>query len=40
VHGGLELQVYGDTLAAVNHYGDNFDRKYAPIGTIGIGFSY
>ena len=40
VHGGGELQVYGDTLKAVNHFGDSLDRGYAGIGTIGIGFSY
>jgi hypothetical protein len=40
VHGGLELQVYGDKLRDVNRYGDDFDRKYAPIASIGLGFSY
>jgi hypothetical protein len=40
VHGGLELQVFGDNLRAYNGFGDSGDRRYAPIGTIGIGFSY
>jgi len=40
VHGGVELQMYGDKLAEVNHYGKDFDRKYAPIASIGLGFSY
>lgn len=40
VHGGLELQVFGDNLRDYNGFGDNFDRKYAPIASIGIGFSY
>jgi hypothetical protein len=40
VHGGGELQVFGDKLRSVNGFGDSHDRKYAPIGTIGIGFSY
>jgi hypothetical protein len=40
VHGGVELQVYGDKLRAVNGYGDDHDRKYTGIASIGIGFSY
>src|SRR5688572_28837805 len=40
VHGGLELQVYGDRLRAVNGFGDDFDRRYTGIASIGIGFSY
>lgn len=40
VHGGLEFQVFGDNVAAYNGFGNNGDRKYAPIATIGLGFSY
>jgi len=40
VHGGGELQVFGDNLRSYNGFGDSGDRRYAPIGTIGIGFSY
>lgn len=40
VHGGLELQLYGDRLRAVNGFGDDFDRRYTGIASIGIGFSY
>jgi hypothetical protein len=40
VHGGLELQVFGDKLRSLNAFGDSLDRRYAPIGSIGIGFSY
>jgi hypothetical protein len=40
VHGGVELQVYGDKLRSINGYGDSGDRRYAPIASIGIGFSY
>jgi hypothetical protein len=40
VHGGVELQMFGDNVAAYNGFGDNFDRKYAPIASIGLGFSY
>jgi hypothetical protein len=42
VHGGAELQTYGDRLKAVNLYGDDpADPKgYAGIVSIGIGFSY
>jgi len=40
VHGGGELQVFGDNLRAYNAFGDDGDRRWAPIGTIGLGFSY
>jgi hypothetical protein len=40
VHGGVELQLFGDNLAAYNGFGKDGDRKYAPIGSIGLGFSY
>jgi hypothetical protein len=39
VHGGVELQVFGDTLAAVNNF-DSDARKWAPLGSIGVGFSF
>jgi len=40
VHGGVELQVYGDKLRSINAYGDSGDRRYTGIASIGIGFSY
>lgn len=40
VHGGGELQVYGDKLRSINGYGDSGDRRYTGIASIGIGFSY
>ena len=40
VHGGLEIQAYGDRLKLVNAYGDEGDRGYAGIASIGIGFSF
>jgi hypothetical protein len=40
VHGGSRAQVFGDNLKAYNGFGDNGDRKYAPIASIGLGFSY
>jgi hypothetical protein len=40
VHGGAELQVYGDKLRSFNAYGDSLDRRYTGIVSIGIGFSY
>ena len=40
VHGGVELQLYGDKLRSVNGYGDSGDRRYTGIASIGIGFSY
>ena len=40
VHGGGELQLYGDKLRSFNAYGDSFDRRYTGIASVGIGFSY
>jgi hypothetical protein len=40
VHGGLEFQAYGDKLKAFNHYGDDLDRPYTGIASVGIGFSF
>jgi hypothetical protein len=40
VHGGLELQAYGDKLKAYNAFGDDGDRPWDGIVSIGIGFSY
>ena len=40
VHGGGELQVFGDRLRTVNGFGDSGDRRYTGIASIGIGFSY
>jgi hypothetical protein len=40
VHGGVELQVFGDNLRAYNGFGDSGDRRYTGIASIGIGFSY
>lgn len=40
LHGGVELQAYGDTLKAYNRYGDNGDRSTNTIGSVGLGFSY
>ena len=40
VHGGGELQVFGGNVRTINAFGDSLDRRYAPIGSIGIGFSY
>ncbi len=40
VHGGAELQAYGDNLKAYNAFGDSGDRSTAGIVSIGLGFSY
>jgi hypothetical protein len=40
VHGGLELQVFGDNLRNYNGFGDSGDRRFAGIASIGLGFSY
>jgi hypothetical protein len=40
VHGGLELQTYGENVKEYNEYGDDGDRPYAGIASIGIGFSF
>jgi hypothetical protein len=40
VHGGGELQLFGDNLRSINAFGDSGDRRYTGIGSIGIGFSF
>lgn len=40
VHGGGELQVFGDNVRTYNAFGDSGDRRSAGIASIGIGFSY
>jgi hypothetical protein len=40
VHGGAELQTYGDNLKAYNHFGDNGDSSAAGLYSIGLGFSF
>jgi hypothetical protein len=40
VHGGLEFQAYGDRLKTVNGYGDDHDRPYTGIASIGVGFAF
>ena len=40
VRGGLEFQAFGDNVKAYNSYGDDGDRAYAGIASIGIGFSF
>ena len=40
VHGGLEFQAFGDNVKAYNAYGDDGDRAYTGIASIGIGFSF
>jgi hypothetical protein len=40
VHGGVELQLFGDKLRAYNGFGDSGDRRYSGIASIGIGFSF
>jgi len=40
VHGGVEIQAYGENLKAYNAYGDNGDHAVAPIGSVGLGFSF
>lgn len=39
VHGGGELQVFGDNLRSINNFGDDESRSTG-IVSIGIGFSY
>ena len=39
VHGGVEMQAYGDNLKAYNAYGDN-GRAATAIGSVGLGFSF
>lgn len=40
IHGGVELQAFGDKLKTINAFGDSGDRSYTGIASIGIGFSY
>lgn len=40
VHGGGELQLFGDKLRTINGFGDSGDRRYTGIASIGVGFSY
>lgn len=40
VHGGLEVQTFGDSVKAYNAFGDDGDRNVAGIASIGIGFSF
>ena len=40
IHGGVELQTYGGNLKDYNAYGDDGDRAYATIASIGLGFSF
>jgi hypothetical protein len=40
VHGGVEFQAYGDNVKAYNGYGDDGDRPYTGIASIGIGFTF
>jgi hypothetical protein len=40
VHGGVELQAYGDRLKAVNKFGDSGNRAWDGIASIGIGFTH
>lgn len=40
VHGGVELQTFGDTLKAYNAFGDDDDSSVAGLASIGVGFSF
>jgi hypothetical protein len=40
VHGGAELQTFGDNLKAYNGFGDDGDSTAAGIYSIGVGFSF
>jgi hypothetical protein len=40
VHGGGELQIFGDNTRLINAFGDSGDRRSTGIASIGIGFSY
>ena len=40
VHGGGELQLFGDKLRTINGFGDSVDRRYTGIASIGVGFSF
>lgn len=40
IHGGAELQVFGDSVKAYNAFGDDGDSSTAGIASIGVGFSF
>jgi hypothetical protein len=40
VHGGVEVQVFGDRLKEVNGFGDDHDSKATGLYSIGLGFSF
>lgn len=42
IHGGLELQVFGDNVKAYNSFGDDDldPNSWAPIVSIGLGFAF
>lgn len=40
VHGGAELQAYGDSLKKYNGFGDKGDRSTDGIISLGLGFSF
>jgi len=40
VHGGVEFQSYGENVKVYNGYGDDGDRPYTGIASVGLGFSF
>jgi hypothetical protein len=40
IHGGGELQAFGDTLKTYNAFGDGDDSRVAGLASIGVGFSF
>jgi hypothetical protein len=40
IHGGAELQTFGDNVKAYNGFGDAGDGSVAGIASIGLGFSF
>jgi len=40
LHGGVEMQTYGDNLKMYNAYGDDGDAAVTAIGSGGLGFSF
>lgn len=40
IHGGGELQAFGDNLKVYNAFGDDDDSSTAGIASIGVGFSF
>ena len=40
IHGGAELQTFGDTLKTYNAFGDDDDSSTAGLASIGVGFSF